>query len=188
MEIEVYGDEEYGNGVYTKLFDEIMSDLNKAYLIDRVKLVLKPSTPLFVVSIVLKAEPGSKTIADVANVREEAGGVHVTITQERYAPDILSALWARYGRGNVVQQTRFDLDVTNAKLGEMSEMVVSSGEEDKKEIMGAIWRTMPEGIKNRRTLMDGNTITVVATEEILTKEMLEEGRQVHVSMGGSADV
>ena len=95
---------------------------------------------------------------------------------------------ARYGRGNVVQQTRFDLDVTNAKLGEMSEMVVSSGEEDKKEIMGAIWRTMPEGIKNRRTLMDGNTITVVATEEILTKEMLDEGRQVHVSMGGSADV
>ena len=93
MEIEVYGDEEYGNGIYTKLFDEIMSDLNKAYLIDRVKLVLKPSTPLFVFSIVLKAEPGSKTIADVANVREEAGGVHVTITQERYAPDILSALW-----------------------------------------------------------------------------------------------
>ena len=54
MEIEVYGDEEYGNGIYTKLFDEIMSDLNKAYLIDRVKLVLKPSTPLFVFSIVLK--------------------------------------------------------------------------------------------------------------------------------------
>ena len=54
--------------------------------------------------------------------------------------------------------------------------------------MGAIWRTMPEGIKNRKTLIDGNVITVVATEEILLPEMIAEGRAVHESMGGAAVV
>ena len=54
--------------------------------------------------------------------------------------------------------------------------------------MAALWRTMPEGIKNRKTLISDNVITVVATEEILLPEMIEHGRQVHVTMGGSADV
>ena len=186
MDIEVIGDDPYGSEAYSKLFDEIMSDLNKAVLIDRVKLLLKPKVPLLVFSIVLRAEPGQKTIPDVTTVRTETEGVHVTITQERYAPDVLSALWKRYGRNNVYQQTRFDLDVKGATEKELAEMVISSGEEDKREIMGAIWRTMPEGIKNRRTLMDGNVITVVATEEILLPEMLEQARQIHESMGGAA--
>ena len=47
---------------------------------------------------------------------------------------------------------------------------------------------MPEGIKNRKTLISGNGITVVATEEILLPEMIEKGMQVHKAMGGSDDV
>jgi len=86
----------------------------------------------------------------------------------------------------VVQQTRFDLDVAGAKEEELAEMEISSGEEDMREIMGAIWRTMPEGIKNRKTLIDGHIITVIATEEILRPEMIEEGMQIHRFMGGEA--
>ena len=188
MEIQVVGDDPFGDEAYKKLFEDTMSDLNKAVLIDRVKLVLKPKVPLFIFSIVLKADPGNKTVADVANVREESNMTYVTITQERYAPDILKALWTRYGRNKVVQQSRFDIEVSNAKLSEMQEMVVSSGEQDLREIMGAIWRSMPEGIKNRRTLIDGGVITVVATEELMQPEMMEEGYAVHKEMGGAAGV
>lgn len=188
MEIEVVGADQYGTEAYSGLFDEIMSDLNKAVLIDRVRLTLKPDVPLFIFSIALKAAPGPKSVGDVSTVRTDVGGVHVTITEERYAPDILSALFARYGRSAVEQQTRFDLIVANAEESDISSIVVSSGEEDRREIMGALWRTMPEGIKNRKTLMSGNVITVVATEEILLPEMVEEGRKEHIAMGGSADV
>jgi hypothetical protein len=66
--------------------------------------------------------------------------------------------------------------------------VVSSGEETKREILGALWRSMPEGIKNRKVLMDGNVITVVATEEILLPDMIGEGKKIHSGMGGAADV
>lgn len=188
MEIEIVGQDEYGSAAYSKLFDEIMSDLNKAVLIDRVRLTLNPEGPLFIFSIVLKAAPGPKTVGDVSTVRNDVGGAHVTITEERYAPDILQELFRKYGRQAVVQQTRFDLDVKDAREDEVSAIVVSSGEEDRREIMGALWRTMPEGIKNRKTFMSGGVITVVATEEVLLPEMIEAGKAEHIAMGGSADV
>ncbi len=188
MEIEMIGEDRYGRDAYSKLFNEIMSDLNKAVMIDRVRLNLNPQEPLFVFTIVLKAAPGPKTIGDVANVRTDVNGVHVTITEERYAPDILNALFGRYGRQSVLQQTRFDLDVEGATEKDVGSIIISSGEEDRREIMGAIWRTMPEGIKNRKTFMSDNIITVVATEELLTAEMIELGKRDHIAMGGSADV
>ena len=188
MDIEMIGEDEFGMPAYQKLFKDTMSDLNKAVLIDKAKLVLKPSVPLFIFSIVLKADPGNKTVVDVANVREEANITYVTITQERYAPDILKALWTKYGRNKVVQQTRFDIEVANAKIADLQDMVISSGEQDLREIMGALWRSMPEGIKNRRTLIDGSVITVVATEELMQPEMMDEGYAVHKSMGGAASV
>ena len=188
MDIEIIGGDQYGNDAYAKLFDDIMSDLNKAVLIDRVQLTLEPETPLFIFSIVLRAAPAAKTIGDVATVRTDVGGVHVTITQERYAPDILRELWARYGRKAVYQQTRFDLDVQGASDSDVNAIVVASGEDDRREIMGAIWRTMPEGIKNRKVLISDNVITVVATEEILLPEMIRRGAEVHNAMGGSIDV
>jgi putative methanogenesis marker protein 17 len=189
MEIEVMGDDPFGDAAYQKLFEDTMSDLNKAVLIDRAKLVLRPATPLFIFSLVLKADPGNKTVVDVANVREESNMTYITITQERYAPDILRALWTTYGRNRVVQQTRFDIEVANAKISELQNMIIASGEQDLREIMGAVWRSMPEGIKNRRTLIDGGVITVIATEELMRPEMMEEGRKVHESMlGGVAGV
>lgn len=188
MDIEIVGGDEYGNAAYATLFEDIMSDLNKAVLIDRVQLTLEPEEPLFIFSIVLRAEPAAKTLADAATVRTDVDGVHVTIRQERYAPDILRELWTRYGRSAVYQQTRTDLDVKGAKEDEVNSIVIASGEDDRREIMGAIWRTMPEGIKNRKTLISGNVITVVATEEILLPEMIERGRQVHRAMGGGDDV
>lgn len=188
MDIETVGLDPYGTEAYNKLFDEIMSDLDKAVIIDRVRLVMEPKTPLFIFSVVLKSAPGSKTIADTATVRDDVGGAHVTIREERFAPGILKTLFDRYGRQRVVQQTRFDLVVTGAVEKEVSAIPVSSGEEDLKEIMGAIWRTMPEGIKNRKTIASGNVITVVATEEIMQPEMVQRGLEEHRLMGGTADV
>lgn len=188
MDIEIIGGDAFGDAAYAKLFEDTMSDLDKAVLIDRVQLTLEAETPLFIFSIVLRAEPAPKTIGDVSNIRTDPSGVHVTITQERYAPEILRALWNRYGRKAVYQQTRFDLDVEGATEQELNGMVISSGEDDRREIMAAIWRTMPEGIKNRKTLISGSVITVIATEEVLLPEMIERGRKVHKAMGGSDDV
>jgi putative methanogenesis marker protein 17 len=186
MDVEIQGIEQFGSDSYKALFEEIMSDIGKSEMIDKAKLVLDPHRPLFIFSIRLRSEPTNRKIGDVANVRSEDRNVHITITDERYAPEILNQLWKRYGRGSVVQQTRFDMDVAGAKSDDVNSMVISSGEESMKDIVGSLWRTMPEGIKNRHTYIDGPVVTVVATEEIFQPDMLAEGIKVHEEMKGAA--
>ncbi|MDR3074467.1 MAG: methanogenesis marker 17 protein [Candidatus Methanoplasma sp.] len=189
MEIEVIAEDGFGGDAYANLFREIMSDIGKAFQMENALLVLRPEVPLFVFSIRLKTEPSSKTVADVANIRTEGNITHLTITDERYAPDILEEMWSRFGKDRVEQQTRFDMEVKDVPEKEVSSIVVASGEEYLKEVVGAIWRSMPEGIKNRHTYIDGQVITVVATEEKFEPQMLEEGLKYHKKMlGGGKDV
>jgi putative methanogenesis marker protein 17 len=182
MEIDVVGVDSFGAEAYRNLFGEIMADIGKAFHIEKALLVLKPDVPLFIFSVVLKTEPGNITITDIANIREEGEMVHLAITDERYAPDLIKGLWARYGKGAVNQQTRFDIVITNASKDDVGSIVVASGEEYMKEIIGAIWRSMPEGIKNRHTFIDGQTVTVVATEERFQPSMLKDGLDHHKKM------
>ena len=186
MDVEVNGTDPYACPAYRLLFETIMNDVGKAILIERAKLVLKPEIPLFIFSVKLVNEPVSKTIADVASTRQEGNETHLSISDEKYAPEILSQLWKNYGRDNVDQQTRFDLVVINGNEDKIKDLLVSSGEEAKKEIIGALWRAMPEGIKARHNISDGSVITIVATEEKILPEMVEEGLALHKSLGGTA--
>lgn len=188
MDIEVISEDKFGNDAYGDLFGEIMSDIGKAFQMEKALLVLKPEIPLFIFSVRLKTEPSSRTVVDVSNIRTEGDIVHITITDERYAPDILKELWSRYGKDSVEQQTRFDMEVKGASEKDISDIEIASGEEYLKEMVGAIWRSMPEGIKNRHTYIDGQVITVVATEERFEPYMLEEGMEYHKKMGGRKDV
>ncbi len=188
MDVEIISTESYAEESYRDLFTLIMADVGKAALIECAKIVLEPKTPLFIFSIRMKANPSDKTIGDVANVRFDGNNVHVTVSDERYAPDILSKLWQTYGRDSVDQQTRFDMDVSGADGDQLSSLVVSSSEESTSEIIGALWRTMPEGIKNRQTYISGPVITVVATEEIMKPEMLIRGQEIHREMEVDSDV
>ena len=185
MDVEVNGSDPYACPAYKLLFETIMNDVGKAILVERAKLVLKPEIPLFIFSVKLVNEPVNKTIADVASTRQEGNETHLSISDEKYAPEILSQLWKNYGRDNVDQQTRFDLVVTNGNEDKIKDLLVSSGEEAKKEIIGALWRAMPEGIKAWHNISDGSVITIVATEEMIMPDMIEEGKALHKSLGGT---
>jgi putative methanogenesis marker protein 17 len=184
MDIEVTGNDEYGNQAYKDLFATIMNDAGKALFIDKAKIVLRPDIPLFIFCVRLVNEPQNKVITDAATLRQDGTDLHMSISDENYAPEILSQLWKRYGRDNVNQQTRFDLVVANADEKEVGSMQIASGEEAKKEIIGALWRAMPEGIKVRHNISEGSIITIIATEEIIRPEMIAEGQKVHDTMKG----
>ncbi len=188
MEITVQGTDPFGNEEYEMLFRNIMNDMGDAMAIEKAHLVLKAEIPLFVFSVKLKSEPENRKISDVASIRAEGDGIHITITDERYAPEILDKMWMMYGRNSVDQQTRFDMSVTGAKLKDVEDTVVASGEEALKEVIGSVWRSMPEGIRVRESFISGTVLTVVATEEIMLPEYRKEGVDVHVMMGGSPDV
>ena len=92
---------------------------------------------------------------------------------------MLAQLWKRYGRSMVEQQTRFDLIVHGGKAEEIESIPISSGEAAIKEILGAVWRALPEGIRVRETYIDDRVVTVAATEEVMKPEFLEEAKKMH---------
>lgn len=160
-----------------------MYDIGKIASVQRSCLVLKPEVPLFIISLEMRAKPAAKTIGDVASTRSEGGVIYVSIADEMYAPGILTGLWDRYGRDNVQQLERLEISVRGPKTSaEVDGIQVESSEEPVKEVLGALWRVFPEGIRVRRSLESGGVITVVATEEIMVPEFLEEAHKVHDTM------
>ena len=182
MDVRITSPDNYANDAYRNLFNVIMADIGKAQMMESVEMVLKPEIPLFIFSVRLVSVPESMRLKDAASVRTEGETVHITISDERYAPSILAQLWKRYGRDNVDQSTRFDISVLNADSDDVSEIGITSGETVLKDVIGAVWRAMPEGIKARHSFTDGNTVTVMATEEIVKQEMRDEAFAVHKRM------
>ncbi len=190
-ETVVTGTDEYGNERYKQLYEELLFDVGKLAAIEKSYLVLKPKEPLFIVSVKMKARPAAKKIGDVASTRSERDTIYVSISDEMYAPGILKALWDTYGRDNVQQLDRFDISVKGAKNSfEVDAIDVESHEHPVQEILGALYRVLPEGIRNRRTFSDSDVVTVVATEEIMKPAYIEEATIVHEAMqkGGEINV
>jgi len=188
MDLEVNGTDAYGNQAYKALFESIMSEVGKAVSIEKARLFLDPSAPLFVFTVVLRDEPESKRVSDAASLRTEGKEVFVSISDENYAPEILSVLWQKYGRDRVDQQTRFDVVIDNGNADDIADMEIASGEDAKKEIIGALWRVIPEGIKARHNISEGRIITIAATEEILTQEIKDAAARMHNEAKGDAVV
>jgi len=188
MIVDVTGPDIYGNEAYRKLFEEIMFESGKAVSLEKVKIILDPATPLFIFSVLMKNRPESKKIADAVSIRTEGSEVHITISDENFAPQILSALWKMYGRDRVDQQTRFDIKIDGADEDKIAEVEIASGEDAKQEMIGAMWRVFPEGIKARHNISEGRLITIAATEEIMTSELKEKAMSVHSELKGDADV
>ena len=182
MDVEVIGTDPYGDAAYKALFSDIVGDIGKSFMIEGAKLILKPEVPLFIFSVMLRNVPGGRTISNVASLRQEREDLHLSIGEERYAPEVLAQLWKLYGRAMVEQQTRFDLIIHGGKEAEVQSIPISSGEATIKEILGAVWRALPEGIRVRESLIDDRVITVVATEETMKAEFMEEGRSIHNAM------
>ena len=86
---------------------------------------------------------------------------------------------------------RLDIAVKGVSSSfEVDEIEVESNEQPIQEVLGALYRVLPEGIRVRRTFADTDVITVVATEEKMQPEMLEEATVIHEAMkkGGEIDV
>lgn len=182
-ETVVSGPDQYGNDKYKLLYEEIMYDIGKLAALDKSHLLLKPEVPLFVISVRLKSRPSPKKIGDIAMTRAERNVVFVSISDELYAPGALKSLWKAYGRDNVQQVDRLDITVRGPDTSaEVDEIEVESQDQPVQEVIGALWRVMPEGIRNRRAFTDGNTITVMATEEIVRPEHLREAQEIHDKM------
>lgn len=188
MRLTVEGTDDYGIAAYEELFRRILSDMGKSRAIEHARLVLRPEEPLFIYSVRLRAKPEKLMMRDVSEFRQEGNDVLLVISDERHAPTILSRLWSRYGRDSVDQRTRFEMLVKNASAKDMESIEVVSGDKVKNEMIDALWRTLPEGMKTRYHFSGPQTVTILATEGILQPDHKDEARKVHDEMEAVSDV
>ena len=188
MKLTVEGSDDYGTEAYEELFRRILADMGKARAIEHARLILHPEKPMFIYTVRLRTRPERVTMKDVADVRMEGGDLMLRISDERYAPSILSKLWSTYGRESVDQRTRFEMIVKGAKEEDVAAIEVVSGDKVRNEMIDALWRTLPEGMKSRYHVSGPRTVTILATEGILREDMKEEARRVHAQMEDESDV
>ena len=148
MEIIVEGPESFANDSYTQLLERTLVDMGITTSIDKVKLIIKPAEPLFIVSIRTRKAGGSRLVSEISTIEEKEGGTFISINDENYAPRLISLLWRTFGRERVEQITRLEILAKGTTAKEIETLRLDPEEELKKK-NGALQREIEKrcGVK-----------------------------------------
>ncbi|MCG7841551.1 MAG: methanogenesis marker 17 protein [Methanomassiliicoccales archaeon] len=187
VEFEVEGTEQYALESYQWLLERILMDMGMSNMVERVKLTIRPDQTLFIISIKVKHSSGKRPVYDIAEIKSQEGGTFIEIKDESYAPRFLATLWRLYGRDRVQQLTRLEIFVEGVSAEELSTLKLDPEEETRSQLLDAIWRLLPEGLKVRHEFYDDNIMTIVATEHVMTVDFIEEAKKMHQYMRGEVE-
>jgi len=182
MEIIVEGPESFANDSYTQLLERTLVDMGITTSIDKVKLIIKPAEPLFIVSIRTRKAGGSRLVSEISTIEEKEGGTFISINDENYAPRLISLLWRTFGRERVEQITRLEILAKGTTAKEVETLRLDPEEELKKKLLDAVWRLLPEGFKVRHEVVSETAMTITATERTLTPEQIALGMATQKEM------
>ncbi len=175
MEIIVEGPESFADDSYTQLLERTLVDMGITTSIDKVKLIIRPAEPLFIVSIRTRKAGGSRLVSEISTIEEKEGGTFISINDENYAPRLISLLWRTFGRERVEQITRLEILAKGTTAKEIETLRLDPEEELKKKLLDAVWRLLPEGFKVRHEVASETAMTITATERTLTPEQIALG-------------
>lgn len=184
MEVVIDGQEQWGDTSYEELFRRILLDLGITRSIDKVRVFIRMEWPFFLISLKIREASGRRSITEVAQLEEKPKGTRIVITDESYAPRLLSLLWSSYGRERIDQLSRLEIMALGVKEAELSELMLDPEEEIKTKVLDAVWRLLPEGLKVRHNITSRGVITIAATEHEITGEWREMAQKIHDEMGG----
>lgn len=181
---------------YKSILSDVMSDLALANAIGRIYVIITPEDSLFQMAIILRGSPPLVKTSDFADVNIGAvtrNEIQVVLRDEKYLPDLLEKLWARYGRGKVIQQDRKTINITvndmDSELGTIKEMVIF---DPKRTLLSRLVemaiRGTPEGFRVRYHSLNDNEFIFVASEDAMKPEWIQQGHQMLDKIKGSEDL
>ncbi|QLH74158.1 MAG: methanogenesis marker 17 protein [Methanomassiliicoccales archaeon] len=182
MEMIVEGTDKEGAETYAQIFERILLEMGITTVLERVHLLIRPEDPLFVISVRMRKAAGARSVHEVANLEDMEGGVMVSITDENYAPRLLALLWKTYGRDRVEQLTRYEVFVSGVTRMDFWEMKIDPEEELRAQVLDAIWKLVPEGLKIRHTFSSSDVLTIANTEHGFEADWLKKAEEVHHKM------
>ena len=185
MEIEVQGTDQKGAEDYALLFEHILLEMGLTNVLEKVLLLVQPADPLFVVSVRMRPTAGARPIYDVVQLDDKEGGVMLSITDETFAPRVLALLWKTFGRDRVEQLTRYEIFVAGKNRSDLWDLKINPEEELRAQVLDAILKLVPEGLKIRHSFNSENVMTIANTEHGFQPDWLEAAERVHHSMEAS---
>ncbi|MGB3908363.1 MAG: methanogenesis marker 17 protein [Methanomethylovorans sp.] len=177
---------------YRSILSDVISDLGVANSIGRIYVIITPEDSLFQMAVILRGSPPLIKTSDFADVSVGAvirNEIQIVLRDEKYLPDLLEKLWAKYGRGKVIQRDRKTIDVVveniDAEIGSIKEMPIFDPKRTllSKLVEMAI-RGAPEGFRVRYHSLNGNEFIFVASEDAMKPEWVQQGHQMLESIKG----
>ncbi len=182
MAITKNADEIFGQESYEKLFRQVLLELGVTRLVEKFEILIDPKEPVFIISMRTGRARSAIKIKDVALIDQRTSGTFLTISDETYAPALLSRLWEKYGRDRIEQMTRYETLCRSCTSDEVGSLELDPGEELRKKLLDAVWRLLPEGFKVRQDMLSERAMTIVATEHIMQDKWLLLAKEMHKRM------
>jgi putative methanogenesis marker protein 17 len=171
---------------YRSIVSDIISELVLGGAIGRIKVVVRPEDSLYQMAVLLRGSQPTVKVSDIGSV--ETGNsakkeVKISLTEEKYLPELLEMLWARYGRTKVFQPERNTLimnaEDTTAEIVFLKDMVVADPRRTlQSRLVEMAIRATPEGFRVRYHSMDSHKFVFVASEDALKPEWIQEAHQM----------
>ncbi len=175
-------DESFAYQNFDTILRQMMQELGVSRMVTNYRIKAEPDAPYFLISLRLGKARASIKVSDMALVDASPDGGKITITDENWAPALLTRLWQQYGRDAVEQLTRYEIIVHGATPEALSSMELDPGEELRNHVLDAVWRIFPEGFKVRHNLVDDQVMTILGTEHDLKEEWIKIAEDLHEEM------
>ena len=177
MKLQVKVEGEDTGTLFENLIKDLMMDLGISGAIESLKLLLNPFKLLFAFEVEVKPVSRLIRLGEVAEVTESHEGVRIKIADERFSPDIIRALESSYGK-SVKHVSRLEVVIEESISRELIEnmAICDYSEVVERSILELMRRVTPEGFRSIRVMRSKNKITLIASEDPLTDEMIEEAK------------
>ncbi|MHA1299403.1 MAG: methanogenesis marker 17 protein [Candidatus Helarchaeota archaeon] len=172
---------DYGILAYQIITEYFMNELQLT-AVEHVRIIIDQKTPFFYIQITLgKGSEPPKTVEDIAEVKNLDDGIHITIENETYAPQLLRFLWAKLGRKNVDQLDRWESVIPHDSIDFnllKNSIIFDPMQVTKDKLSDFVYRIVPEGFRVQLNLSNEDELKFIFSENPIQNEWINQVNNV----------
>jgi putative methanogenesis marker protein 17 len=183
MEVKVEGGDDFANTTFAKISQATFRDLGVRASIDNIYIFIDPTAHFFIISVKIGRVASPVKVSDITQREPD----RLKITDERYAPNLLSLLWDNYDeRVKQVSRLELGIDLDEKEMEALKDLIVYDPRDDLiTRILDGIDRILPEGARVRCPIPLPGRVTLLASEDPIRNEWGAKAEEI--VRKGSAD-
>ena len=176
MEVKVEGGDDFANTTFEKISQATFRDLGVRTSIDNIYIYIDPTDHFFIISVKIGRVASPVKVSDITQREPD----RLKITDERYAPNLLSLLWEIYDeRVKQVSRLEIGIDLDEKERSALKDLIVYDPREDLvTRILDGIDRILPEGARVRCPIPLPGRVTLLASEDPIGNEREAKAEEI----------